>query len=257
MSLRKVSRSLTSERFIACRWLKRRATNLARGCSLRLAPPQSAFDSILLRTWRSGELVLRNGEDMPRSMVIPPSLAPRPHPLAADLFEETEEEKEPARDLPEAMMTQNPLTLTVSTLEERELGDDDVGIQRQKLLPVSIEEEVSTKKPKLFGGIRSLLGKKSPAHAPLPSEAARGDLESPPRSGASYDRIQTSSPFHKPPERSLDGDRMSPRATSSSKPVPATSVLEQKPEALEGWLEKKNKGGLGNVMKIGHSWNRR
>jgi hypothetical protein len=187
----------------------------------------------------------------------PPSLAPRPHPLAADLFEETEEEKEPARDLPEAMMTQNPLTLTVSTLEERELGDDDVGIQRQKLLPVSIEEEVSTKKPKLFGGIRSLLGKKSPAHAPLPSEAARGDLESPPRSGASYDRIQTSSPFHKPPERSLDGDRMSPRATSSSKPVPATSVLEQKPEALEGWLEKKNKGGLGNVMKIGHSWNRR
>jgi hypothetical protein len=42
------------------------------------------------------------------------SFVSRPLPLAADLFEEAEEEKEPARDLPEAMMTQNPLTLTVS-----------------------------------------------------------------------------------------------------------------------------------------------
>lgn len=154
-------------------------------------------------------------------------------------------------------MTQNPLTLTVSTFEEREFKENDVGIQHQKLLPVSIEDEVSPKKPKLFGGIRSLLGKKPPMHTSLPSDAASGDVESPPHPGASYDRIQTSSPFHQLPQRSPDVELSSQRATNSSKPVLTTSVLDHKPETIEGWLEKKNKGGLANVMKIGHSWNRR
>jgi hypothetical protein len=33
----------------------------------------ASFGSILLRTWRSGELISRNGKNMPRSIVIPPS----------------------------------------------------------------------------------------------------------------------------------------------------------------------------------------
>jgi hypothetical protein len=180
-------------------------------------------------------------------------------PLSADRFGEAEQKEKKDEDheqvwRPSKETTQNPMTLTVPPLEleEGDYGDEDsVGIHRQKLIPVSLGEEVSTKKPTLLRGLRSLLGrgKKSPAHDVLPSEPEDGtgggtgtDLESPPRPGAAYDLVQTSSPFHKP---------------SLSPLPPAVSILEQKPEVLEGWLEKKNKGGLGTVMKIGHSWNRR
>lgn len=154
-------------------------------------------------------------------------------------------------------MTRNPLT--VSVLAESEVNiDTDVENQHQKLLPISVGEDSQSalkKNQRIFPGIRSLFGKNT--HQSLPTEAT-SDIESSPAPSPSI-RSNITSPLHSlPPSSPTVAVRGSPSIPSPA-PTSQTSVsiLDQKPEKLEGWLEKKNKSGIGSVMKMGHAWNRR
>lgn len=150
--------------------------------------------------------------------------------------------------------TRNPLA--VSVLEESETHfESDVENQHQEFLPLSLDEDVpSTPKnnQRMFvPSILSIFGRKN--HQSLPSEATPGNSPAPSPSI----RSNTTSPLH---NTALPSPtvvvRSIPSAPAPVAPAPL-SVLDQKPEKLEGWLEKKNKSGLGSVLKMGHTWNRR
>lgn len=169
----------------------------------------------------------------------------------------------------------------------REDVSDDIPFKddKQQFLPISIEDdplEMTKSKNKNRGGFISFLSRKNQHHS-LPTDPNQQDEEEPETISPVHDmsnRNQTISPQMLPKQSgtssgtsasnktSIVSSISSPSTTSTSSrqpffksppppPSPPSPSIDLKPEIFEGWLEKKNKGGLGSAMKIGHAWNRR